>query len=185
MSLEVIVGPMFSGKTSELLRRIRREQIAKRPHFLFKPRVDHRYSPIHVVTHDSVAFNAHVISMTTELDGFTADHCKAGMVVGVDEVQLMPTGTAEILERLAFAVGCRVIVAGLDLDSGARPFEPLPRLMALADDVLKLAAVCVKCGAPATRTYRTAESTEVVLVGGAEEYEARCVPCYGRGHADG
>jgi thymidine kinase len=173
-SLEVVCGSMFSGKTEELLRRIKRANLAKQRTQLFKPRVDDRYDAVKVVTHEGANADALPVADAGELlASVTADVA----VVGVDEVQFFEAGIVQALDRLADR-GKRVIVAGLDQDYRGRPFGPVPALMAIAEYVTKLHAVCAQCGAEACRSQRLVAQEAQLFVGGAAAYEARCRGCF-------
>jgi thymidine kinase len=173
-SLEVVCGSMFSGKTEELLRRIKRARLAKQRTQLFKPRVDDRYDAVKVVTHEGANADALPVSTAEELvAAVTADVA----VVGVDEVQFFDGSIVDALDRLADR-GKRVIVAGLDQDYRGRPFGPVPALMAVAEYVTKLHAVCARCGSEASRSQRLIAQEAQLFVGGAAAYEARCRACF-------
>ena len=173
-SLEVVCGSMFSGKTEELLRRIKRARLAKQRTQLFKPRVDDRYDAVKVVTHEGANADALPVATAQELEAaVTADVA----VVGVDEVQFFDASIVDALDRLANR-GKRVIVAGLDQDYRGRPFGPVPALMAIAEYVTKLHAVCARCGAEACRSQRLVAQEAQLFVGGAAAYEARCRACF-------
>jgi len=172
--LEVICGPMFSGKSEELIRRLRRAQIARQRVQVFKARLDVRYSTSHIVSHSDQTLQAVVVGSSEELLRLLDDRVE---VVGVDEVQFFDAGIIEACERLA-NMGKRVIVAGLDLDYRGLPFDPVPALMAVADMVTKASAVCARCGAPASRSQRLVASGERIVVGAQEVYEARCRHCF-------
>jgi thymidine kinase len=165
---------MFSGKTEELLRRIKRARLAKQRTQLFKPRVDDRYDAVKVVTHEGVNADALPVATAAELvESVTADVA----VVGVDEVQFFDGSIVAALDLLADR-GKRVIVAGLDQDYQGRPFGPVPALMAIAEYVTKLHAVCAQCGATASRSQRLVAQEAQLFVGGAAAYEARCRACF-------
>lgn len=177
--VEVICGPMFSGKTEELIRRLRRAEIARQRVQVFKPEIDKRYSEHEVVSHSDqrtgavpVASSRHVVE---RLQPDTE-------VVGIDEAQFFDPAIVGISDRLA-TQGRRVIVAGLDLDYRGVPFEPMPALIAMADDVTKLLAICMHCGNPASRTYRISSGKARVEVGAKDQYEARCRQCFDEGAA--
>jgi len=173
-SLEVVCGSMFSGKTEELLRRIKRARLARQRIQLFKPRVDDRYDAVKVVTHEGVNADALPVANAAELvASVTADVA----VVGVDEVQFFDATIVDALDGLANR-GKRVIVAGLDQDYRGRPFGPVPALMAIAEYVTKLHAVCARCGAEACRSQRLVAQEAQLFVGGAAAYEARCRACF-------
>lgn len=167
--IEVICGSMFSGKTEELIRRIRRAQIAKQRVKVFKPKIDTRYSEFEIVSHNETSFPSEIISDADEI----LDKCFDSEVIGIDEAQFFENNLVEICQNLADS-GKRVIVAGLDQDYRAAPFEPMPQLLAIAEYITKTLAVCVICGAPANRTHRITNEQEKVLVGASNHYEARC-----------
>lgn len=180
-SIEVVCGSMFSGKTEELMRRLRRAQYARQKLQVFKPEIDQRYSVDHIQSHDANRFPSTLVKSSREILEKVDDNTR---VVGIDEAQFLDDGICEVAEKLAFR-GIRVVVAGLDLDYRARPFGPMPQLMALAESITKLSAVCVVCGEAASRTQRLVtpgetgpEATEQVLVGAAEIYEPRCRLCH-------
>ena len=172
--IEVICGPMFSGKSEELIRRLRRAQIGKRRVQIFKPQIDQRYSDDYIVSHSEQKLLSEVISTSKEVwervDGRTE-------VIGIDEVQFLDAGIVEIITKLA-DMGKQVIVAGLDLDYLGNPFEPVPTLLALAEYITKTLAVCVLCGNPANHTQRLIESDQRIVVGAGGVYEARCRRCF-------
>ncbi len=178
--LEVICGSMFSGKTEELIRRVKRAQIARKSVQVFKPVLDTRYSFEHVASHDGV--RAQAVPVTSAAD-LAAQVDPATEVVAIDEVQFLDSMIVDVCEALA-ACGKRVIVAGLDLDFRGESFGPMPELMARAEHVDKLQAICVMCGAPASRTQRLIDGRPasyhdpIILVGATEAYEARCRACH-------
>jgi thymidine kinase len=170
--IEVIAGCMFSGKTEELIRRLRRVVSAKQPVLLVKPSIDDRYSDKEVVSHSDYRMSAQPIrTLRPERIAELWEEVGCPLTLGIDEGQFFP-GLAPVVEGLA-ARGVRVLVAGLDLDYRGGPFLD-PKLLALAEDVTKLTAVCMTCGSPANRTQRLSGGTERVEVGAAEAYEARC-----------
>lgn len=166
--IEVVVGCMFSGKSEELIRRLDRARLARAKVIAIKPSIDNRYAPGAIASHSGTQFAAVPIGSVEEIPAICADYD----VIGIDEAQFLE-GVTEIVFDLA-GLGKRVIVAGLDLDYRGMPFGPVPNLMATAEVVDKLHAVCVVCGAAATRSQRIAASTEQVLVGSDGVYEARC-----------
>jgi thymidine kinase len=172
-SIEVICGSMFSGKTEELLRRIKRAQIAKLKIEIFKPKTDTRYDETAVVSHDLNSIHS------TPVDHSSAILLYGGnaQIVGIDEAQFFDEELADVCVKLANK-GIRVIVAGLDMDFEGKPFGPIPALMAIADDVSKVHAVCVKCGGSAQFSYRLVENKNQVMIGEKESYEPRCRVCY-------
>jgi len=172
--IEVVCGPMFSGKSEELIRRIRRAQIARQPLQVFKPRIDDRYDPERIVSHSEASLEAVTVATPEEMARLIEVDTH---VVGVDEAQFFDAGLVALSERLA-ARGVRVIVAGLDQDYTGRPFDPMPELLAVAEYVTKTLAICTSCGAPAGRSQRLVPGGERVVVGAAESYEARCRRCH-------
>ena len=172
--IEVISGPMFSGKSEELIRRVRRAQIARQPLQVFKPRIDDRYDATRIVSHSQLAIDAVVASNSAEIARAVLPETR---VVGIDEVQFFDAAIVEVCERLA-AAGARVIVAGLDQDYTGKPFEPMPALLSVAEYVTKALAICARCGAPAGRSQRLVAAGAQVVVGAAESYEARCRRCH-------
>ena len=168
--IEVVCGPMFSGKTEELIRRVKRAQIAKQRVQIFKPAIDVRYDKTKVVSHSSQAIDSLPVNKSTDILLNLQDTTR---IVAIDEVQFFDQGIVKVVEKLANR-GYRVICAGLDLDYRGVPFGPMPMLLALADDVQKIQAICTMCGAPATRSQRLIENDEKVLLGEKESYDARC-----------
>jgi len=164
---------MFSGKTEELIRRVRRAQIAKQAVAVFKPRIDDRYSETEVISHSNQKLTAKLVDNATEIIKSITDE----QVIGIDEAQFIK-GDLPALVRMLAQNGKRVIVAGLDTDYRGEPFEPMPQLICEAEFVTKVMAVCHKCGAPAHRTQRLGIQTERILVGGEATYEARCRDCW-------
>jgi thymidine kinase len=175
-SIEVIVGSMYSGKTEELIRRLRRAQIARQRVEIFKPVIDDRYARDHIVSHSELRIPSRSIRDAKEILRYAHE----AQVIGIDEGQFLGKDLVKVCERLA-RKGKRVIVAGLDQDYAARPFEPMPQLLAVAEYITKTLAICVVCGAPANRTYRKKKRAGLVVVGGADLYEARCRRCYEQG----
>lgn len=171
--IEVVTGCMFSGKTEELIRRLRRAQIAKLNVKIFKPEVDIRYSPEKIVSHSELWLNSIMIKSAADILNYTSD----AHVVGIDEAQFFDHSLIEVCQKLADS-GKRVIVAGLDQDFKGVPFEPIPQLLAIAEFITKTLAICVECGNPASKTQRIISSTERVLIGAAGSYEARCRKCH-------
>ena len=171
-SIEVVCGAMFSGKTEELIRRTKRAQIAKQKIQIFKPKIDNRYSDTNVVSHSSIAVEAVPVSSSSQILDLVYDSTR---IVAIDEVQFFDEGIINVVSKLARR-GLRVICAGLDQDYMGRPFGPIPHLLAIADSVMKVQAICTVCGAPASKTYRKVEKNieEQVVVGETELYEARC-----------
>ncbi len=171
--IEVITGCMFSGKTEELIRRLKRAGYAKQDVLIFKPKIDARYAEAEIVSHSRLSLRALVIDKVDDIWRLG----RGVQVVGVDEVQFFGPPVVPILERLANN-GSRVVVAGLDQDYRGMPFEPVPTLMALAEYVTKNLAICMRCGNPADRSQRIVDRSERVLVGETEAYEARCRRCF-------
>ncbi|ADU51348.1 Thymidine kinase [Thermaerobacter marianensis DSM 12885] len=177
--LEVITGGMFSGKTEELLRRVQRARIARRQVLLCKPDLDHRYRRDAVASHDGRDLQAAVVPAGRPEELLALARAARADVVGIDEAQFFAPGIVPTVLELV-AEGRRVIVSGLDMDFARRPFGPMPELMAVADEVVKLKAICVVCGEPATFTQRliggrpAAPDDPVILIGGQESYEPRC-----------
>jgi thymidine kinase len=175
-SIEVVCGPMFSGKTEELIRRTKRAQIARQKVQIFKPAIDNRYHETEVVSHSSLSVEATPVNSAVEILQRVFDSTR---VVGIDEVQFFDENIIRVVEKLARR-GVRVICAGLDQDYMGKPFGPMADLLAIADSVHKIQAICTVCGAPASKTFRkNQKNTNQVLVGEADMYEARC-----RAHAD-
>lgn len=168
--LEVICGPMFSGKTEELIRRIRRSQIARQKVQIFKPAVDTRYAETQVVSHSAQSIDSVPVKNALDILDLVKDTTR---VVAIDEVQFFSSDIISVVEKLT-ARGLRVIAAGLDLDYKAKPFGPMGELLAIADDVAKIQAICTVCGIPATRTQRLVKHEEQFLLGEQKTYEARC-----------
>jgi thymidine kinase len=172
--IEVMCGSMFSGKTEELLRRMKRARLARQKAVLFKPRVDNRYDEVKVVSHEGLNADAIPVSSAAELLALVP---QGTAVVGIDEVQFFDTAIVAAAESLA-SRGVRVLAAGLDQDWKGAPFGPMPALLAVAEYVTKLHAVCARCGSAATRSQRLVAAEGQLFVGGAAEYEARCRACF-------
>ena len=174
--IEVITGAMFSGKTEELLRRLKRARIATRKVEIFKAHIDKRYHHEHVVSHDNQSIHSTPIENSASLPLLAA-----GIeVIGIDEAQFLDAGLPEVCEELALK-GSRVIVAGLDMDYEGKPFGPMPGMLAVADYITKLHAICVKCGDIAHFSYRLSAERNQILIGEKDKYEARCRNCYYKG----
>lgn len=171
--IEVICGCMFSGKTEELIRRLRRAQIAKLKVVIFKPGIDTRYSSDHIVSHNTQSLSSTVVNNPQDI----LKLAKESQVVGIDEAQFFTDEIIEICETLANQ-GKRVIIAGLDQDYRGQPFGPIPQLLALAEYITKTLAICVICGNPADRTQRITNQQELVVIGAKDVYEARCRRCH-------
>ncbi len=175
--IEVITGCMFSGKTEELIRRTKRAKIANQRVEIFKPVTDNRYSETQVVSHDDNAVSSSIISSSKELLTLIESYD----VMGIDEGQFFDQDLPLVCEQLALN-GIRVIVAGLDLDYKGRPFGPVPHLLAIAEYVTKVHAICPHCGNLATHSYRLTAEVDTVLVGEKDKYEPRCRKCYSMGN---
>jgi thymidine kinase len=172
--IEVICGPMFSGKSEELIRRIRRAQIARQRVQLFKPSIDDRYSDNEIVTHDQQRLPSTPVAASVDILDCLHDKTE---VVGIDEAQFFDDGITEVCNKLA-NLGKRVIVAGLDMDYRGEPFGAIPDLMAVAEYVTKQLAICVRCGNPANHTQRLTDDAQQIVVGSQGTYEARCRQCF-------
>jgi len=174
-SIEVICGSMFSGKTEELIRRLKRAQFAKQHVEIFKPKVDTRFSEEDVVSHDKTSIR----STPVDSSGSILLMCGDVDVVAIDEAQFFDDGLVDVCNQLADQ-GIRVIVAGLDMDFKGVPFGPMPALCAIAEDVYKVHAICVRCGALAYVSHRLVDSEKLVLLGEMTEYEPICRECYNK-----
>jgi thymidine kinase len=172
--VEAITGSMFSGKSEELIRRVRRAQIARQKVQLFKPCVDDRYASDEIVSHSDMKMPSQVVASAAEILERVEDGTE---VVAIDEGQFFDLSLLDVVNTLADR-GVRVIVAGLDQDFRGRPFDPMPQILAVAEYVDKTLAICQRCGAPANRTQRLVAATDRVVVGGAAQYEARCRHCF-------
>lgn len=172
--IEVIAGSMFSGKSEELIRRLRRAKIARQKVQVFKPKIDVRYSHDHIVSHSEMRHESSTVETAAELLSKVE---KETEVVGIDEGQFFDNELVDVANRLAER-GVRVIIAGLDQDYTGKPFEPMPQLLAVAEYITKTHAICVRCGQPANYSQRTIEIEGQVVVGAAEAYEARCRRCF-------
>jgi thymidine kinase len=172
--IEVVTGSMFSGKSEELIRRLRRAQIARQKVQIFKPDIDNRYTNGHIVSHSDMRIPSQDVRSSEELLQLVDDDTE---VVGIDEGQFFDPNLPAVCNSLADR-GKRVIVAGLDQDYLGRPFEPMPQLLAIAEYITKTLAICVVCGNPANHTQRLVASTDRVLVGASGVYEARCRRCF-------
>ena len=174
--IEVVCGSMFSGKTEELIRRLKRAKIANLKVEIFKPQIDTRYHETEVVSHDSNSIMSTPVSSSQNILLLSSDV----EVVGIDEAQFFDDGLPDVCEQLANR-GIRVIIAGLDMDFLGRPFEPIPALLAKAEYITKVHAICVRCGTLANHSYRLVESDTKVLLGEKESYEPRCRECFEKG----
>lgn len=175
--IEVVCGPMFSGKSEELIRRLRRARIARKRVQVFKPVIDDRYSEYEIVSHSDTRIEAEVVNnakeILTKLDWRTE-------VVGIDEANFMGMELVEIAQQLA-DTGKKVLIAGLDTDYLGRPFPPIPDLLAVAESITKTLAICMRCGNPAKHTQRLSGSEDLIVVGAGGMYEARCRRCFEAG----
>lgn len=172
-SVEVICGSMFSGKTEELIRRLKRAQFAKQKVEIYKPCIDIRYSEDKVVSHDSHSIPSTPIDSPASMLLLSSDV----EVVGIDEAQFFDETLVDVVQTLANR-GIRVIIAGLDTDFLGKPFGPMPALMAIAEDIQKVHAICVKCGSPANHSHRLVANDALVVLGEKDEYEPLCRHCY-------
>ena len=172
-SIEVICGPMFSGKTEELLRRLRRARFANQPMAIFKPVIDNRFSELNIVSHDDNFYPSLLIAKSSDMIKNKGN----AKVVAFDEAQFFDESVTEVAEQLALE-GIRVIASGLDMDYRGKPFGPMPALMAIADNTIKLSAICAVCGADATHSFRKTSHTNTVIIGAKEYYEPRCRRCF-------
>ena len=171
--IEVICGCMFSGKTEELIRRLRRAIIARQKVAIFKPRIDNRYSENHLVSHSELKIPSTVVDNARQILELSLE----SHVVGIDEAQFFDEELVEVSKKLA-NMGKRVIIAGLDMDYRGEPFEPIPQLLAVAEYITKTSAICVICGNPAHFTQRKIKKGDRVIVGASDIYEARCRNCF-------
>ena len=171
--IEVICGSMFSGKTEELIRRLRRAHIAKLKVEIFKPILDDRYSKDHIVSHNSQKIPSRCVKDAMEI----LEYAGEAEVIGIDEAQFFGGNLVQVCEELANR-GKRVIVSGLDQDYRGKPFEPIPQLLCIAEYITKSLAICVKCGNPANRNQRIVKDDNRVVVGSTDIYEARCRKCF-------
>jgi len=172
--IEVVVGPMFSGKSEELIRRLRRAEIARQRVQIFKPEIDQRYTKNGIVSHSGLEIPSELVRKGEDILARVAARTE---VVGIDEAQFLGDTVVDACVKLA-DLGKRVIVAGLDTDFMGRPFEPMPRLLAVAEEITKLLAICMHCGNPAVHTQRLTSSDELIVVGAGGMYEARCRRCF-------
>ena len=173
--IEVVAGSMFSGKTEELIRRLKRAKIAQQKVEIFKPKMDTRYSEEKVVSHDSNSIHSTPVEHSKEILGLA----NGFQVIGIDEAQFFDNELSDVCNELANR-GIRVIVAGLDMDFQGKPFGPIPALMATAEYVTKVHAVCIRCGALAQYSYRLLDDEERVLLGEKNSYEPLCRSCYAK-----
>ena len=172
--IEVVGGPMFSGKSEELIRRLRRAEIARQRVQIFKPKIDQRYADDHIVSHSSLKIKSTCVKTASELQAMLDVRTE---VIGIDEAQFLGAELVDVVVRLA-DYGKRIIIAGLDTDYLGRPFHPMPELLAVADEITKTLAICMQCGNPAKHTQRLVASEELIVVGATGMYEARCRRCF-------
>ena len=175
--IEVICGSMFSGKTEELIRRLKRAKIAHQQTLIFKPKKDIRYDDENVVSHDANAIESIPVAKSEDI----YEHLSNTNVVGIDEAQFFDDKLTEVAQKLAMK-GIRVIVAGLDMDFKGNPFGPMPHLLAVAEYITKVHAICPHCGSLATHSYRLSQEKEQVVLGEKDKYEPRCRVCYSMGN---
>ncbi|MEN8156222.1 MAG: thymidine kinase [Bacteroidota bacterium] len=173
--IEVITGSMFSGKTEELIRRLKRAKIAKQKVEIFKPRIEVRYSEEEVVSHDANAIQSTPVDSASNILLLTSEV----EVVGIDEAQFFDDGLVGVCNQLADS-GIRVIVAGLDMDYRGTPFGPMPKLLSIAEYVTKVHAICVRCGSLANHTHRLSEDDKLIVLGEIDIYEPLCRVCYSK-----
>ncbi|WP_321371573.1 thymidine kinase [uncultured Draconibacterium sp.] len=178
-TIEVVAGSMFSGKTEELIRRLKRAKIAKQKVEIYKPMVDVRYSETEVVSHDENAIRSTPVENSANILLLAGDVD----VIGIDEAQFFDKGLIDVVTKLA-NMGIRVIVAGLDMDFKGVPFGPIPGLMAVADYITKVHAICVRCGSIAQFSHRLSEKEQVVLLGEKDIYEPLCRSCYNKAKSE-
>jgi thymidine kinase len=172
--IEAICGPMFSGKSEELMRRLRRSIIARKRVQVFKPLIDNRYSEQEIVSHNQLRMRSQTVESAA---GILPNLEARTEVVGIDEANFLGPGLVDVATHLADS-GKQVIVAGLDTDYMGRPFPPMPELLSLAESITKTLAICMRCGNPAKHTQRLVESTDLIVVGASGMYEARCRRCF-------
>ena len=172
--IEVICGPMFSGKSEELIRRLRRAEIARQRVQIFKPVIDQRYSTDHIVSHDDSRIPSRCVASAAEVESCIDPRTE---VIAIDEAQFLGEAIVGLVVRWA-DMGKRIIIAGLDTDYLGRPFHPMPELLAVADEITKALAICMQCGNPAKHTQRLIASEDLIVVGAEGMYEARCRRCF-------
>ena len=175
--IEVVCGSMFSGKTEELIRRLKRAKYANQRVEIFKPKIDTRYDEVQVVSHDANSILATPIENSSKL----LENTEGVNVIGIDEAQFFDSGLTEVCQKLAMR-GIRVIIAGLDMDFRGEPFGPIPHLLAVAEYITKVHAICPHCGNLATHSYRKVSNNEQVMLGEKDSYEPRCRTCYAMGN---
>ncbi|HZQ93321.1 MAG TPA: thymidine kinase [Terriglobales bacterium] len=172
--IEVICGPMFSGKSEELIRRLRRAEIARQRMQIFKPVIDQRYGDDHIVSHSDARIRSVSVRDAADIESRLDLRTE---VIGIDEAQFLGMEMVPLVIRLA-DMGKRILIAGLDTDYLGRPFHPMPELLAVADEITKTLAICMQCGNPAKHTQRLVASEDLIVVGAAGMYEARCRRCF-------
>ena len=172
--IEVVCGPMFSGKSEELIRRLRRAEIARQRVQIFKPSIDQRYSSDHIVSHNDTRIHSDCVSSVAEVASKLDLRTE---VIGIDEAQFLGEAMVDLVVRWA-DMGKRIIIAGLDTDYLGRPFHPMPELLAVADEITKTLAICMQCGNPAKHTQRLIANEDLIVVGAEGMYEARCRRCF-------
>jgi thymidine kinase len=172
--IEVVCGPMFSGKSEELIRRLRRAEIARQRVQIFKPVIDNRYSADHIVSHSDLKIRSLAVRDSADIEAQLDIRTE---VIGIDEAQFLGMELVDLVVRLA-DTGKRIIIAGLDTDYLGRPFHPIPELLAVADEITKTLAICMQCGNPAKHTQRLVVSENLIVVGTLGMYEARCRRCF-------
>ena len=172
--IEVVVGPMFSGKSEELIRRLRRAEIARQRVQIFKPAIDARYTANEIVSHSGLGIPSDNVLKAADIMEKLSPRTE---VIGIDEAQFLGMEVVDVVVRLA-DMGKRIIIAGLDTDYLGRPFHPMPELLAIADEITKDLAICMRCGNPAKHTQRLVASEDLIVVGAAGMYEARCRRCF-------
>jgi thymidine kinase len=175
--IEVVCGSMFSGKTEELIRRLKRARIANQKVEIFKPKTDTRYDKVNVVSHDDNSIPSIPVATSRDI----INHCGDVNVIGIDEAQFFDGDLPQVVQNLALK-GIRVIVAGLDMDFKGQPFGPMPALLAVAEYITKVHAICPHCASLATHSYRLSPNQEQVLLGEKDSYEPRCRVCYSMGN---
>src|SRR5436853_867515 len=172
--IEVICGPMFSGKSEELIRRLRRAEIARQRVQIFKPHIDQRYATDQIVSHNDARIRSECVSSAAEMQAKVDLRTE---VIGIDEAQFLGDAVIDLVVRLA-DMGKRIVIAGLDTDYLGRPFHPMPELLAVADEITKTLSICMQCGNPAKHTQRLIANEDLIVVGAAGMYEARCRRCF-------
>src|SRR5438067_1228876 len=172
--IEVVGGPVFSRKGEQLIRRLRRAEIARQRVQIFKPRIDERYSEDHIVSHSDIRIRSESVRDAADLEARLDVRTE---VIGIDEAQFLGNEIIDCVVRLA-DMGKRIVIAGLDTDYLGRPFHPMPELLAVADEITKTLAICMQCGNPAKHTQRLIANEELIVVGAEGMYEARCRRCF-------